>query len=157
MKRICSIASLCLLLSVSTAIQSKELKVFTEVALGELVDKITILQIKSERITDPNKLINIMNELNALLESYQQIISPEQRAEIADLVTKLKKINEELWDIEDNIRDKELMQEFDDAFIQLARSVYFTNDARCAVKRNINIACGSRLIEEKSYRDYVKQ
>ncbi|MFC1842116.1 DUF6165 family protein [Candidatus Dependentiae bacterium] len=121
-------------------------------AVGELVDKITILQIKSENIKDTAKLENIHRELEALGETLDERV--EKSPELEDLATKLLVINKQLWDIEDDIRDKERAKEFDTEFIQLARSVYYTNDERCAVKRKINDLTGSRLQEEKSYKDY---
>lgn len=127
-------------------------KVLTEIAVGELVDKITILQIKSENITDPEKLKNIHTELATLQETLDQNV--EKSPEIEKLTEELLAINRQLWDIEDDIRDKERAKEFDQEFIEIARSVYYTNDERCAVKRKINNLTGSRLQEEKSYSDY---
>lgn len=131
-------------------------RITAEIACGELLDKITILQIKTERIKDPEKLKNIQTELESLLDTYEHSLSKEMRDELEELVTELKKINETLWDIEDNIRDKERAQEFDTRFVELARSVYFTNDERCAVKRKINMKLGSRIVEEKSYKNYKR-
>jgi len=127
-------------------------KVTAEIAVGELADKITILEIKAENITDPNKLKNIHTELATLKETFKNNV--EQTPELKELKKKLKRINEQLWDIEDDIRDKERNKEFDQDFIELARSVYYTNDERCATKRRINEVTGSRLLEEKSYSDY---
>ncbi len=126
----------------------------TEVSYGELIDKITILEIKMEKITDPNKLRNVKNELESLMNTFY--IYVEETKEIQKLKDDLKLVNTQLWNIEDTIRVKEAAQEFDDEFIKLARSVYFTNDKRCAIKRKINMICGSRLIEEKQYVEYVK-
>lgn len=117
------------------------------VSVGEVIDKITILEIKAERITDPAKLQNVKNELDAL-----RPIEAEYD-DIAFYKKRLKAINESLWDIEDAIRDKEREQSFGKEFIRLARAVYFTNDERAAVKKQINTAVGSDLIEEKSYAD----
>ena len=123
-----------------------------ELSYGELLDKITILQIKSERISDKSKLANVNKELTLLNELWQadEISSFDIAKEIAEL----KSINEALWDIEDDIRDKERAKEFDARFIELARAVYVTNDKRANVKRVINEKLGSDLIEEKSYADY---
>lgn len=119
---------------------------------GELIDKITILQIKSERMTDAAKLANVRTEL-ALLESTWRE-SPHGSSDIGAEWAALKAINEKLWVIEDDIRDKERAKAFDNEFIELARAVYVTNDERAAVKRQINTKLGSRIVEEKSYKDY---
>ena len=123
-----------------------------EVSFGEYLDKLTILQIKSERIKDPNKLINVNRELELLQTTWQQ--RPESKVDLATELHQLKSVNEKLWDIEDNIRDKERNSNFDTGFIELARAVYFTNDERARIKRVINEKLGSELIEEKSYADY---
>ena len=123
-----------------------------ELSYGELLDKITILQIKSERISDKNKLANVNKELNLLNELWQA--DEKSSVNIAKEIAGLKSINESLWDIEDDIRDKERAKEFDARFIELARAVYVTNDKRANVKRIINEKLGSDLIEEKSYADY---
>jgi hypothetical protein len=123
-----------------------------EVSLGEFLDKLTILEIKSERISDPAKLDNINKELSKLRETWSS--SPYSNATIDDELDKLRDINKQLWDIEDEIRDKEAQQEFDDRFIQLARAVYFSNDKRSEIKRVLNAKLGSTLLEEKSYSDY---
>lgn len=123
-----------------------------EVSLGEFLDKITILEIKAERISDPAKLGNINKELSKLRETWSS--SPYSKASIDNELDKLRDINKQLWDIEDEIRDKEAQQEFDDRFIELARSVYFTNDKRSEIKRVLNTKLGSTLLEEKSYSDY---
>jgi hypothetical protein len=123
-----------------------------EVSLGEFLDKLTILEIKSERISDPAKLDNINKELSKLRETWSS--SPYSNATIDDELDKLRDINKQLWDIEDEIRDKEAQQEFDDRFIQLARAVYFSNDKRSEIKRVLNTKLGSTLLEEKSYSDY---
>ena len=123
-----------------------------ELSYGELLDKITILQIKSERISDKNKLANVNKELNLLNELWQA--DEKSSVDIAKEIAELKSINESLWDIEDDIRDKERAKEFDARFIELARAVYVTNDKRANVKRIINEKLGSDLIEEKSYADY---
>lgn len=121
---------------------------------GELIDKITILQIKAERMTDPAKVANVRTEL-ALLEATWR--SSDHAASNIDAEwAQLKSINEKLWVIEDDIRDKERAKAFDPQFIDLARAVYVTNDERAAVKRQINTKLGSRIVEEKSYKEYRK-
>ena len=128
-------------------------KVITaEISPGELIDKITILEIKMERIKDDTKLKNIQKEWDSLNQSRTNEILISVKLD--KLTTELKKINETLWVIEDDIRKCERHQDFGDAFITLARSVYFKNDDRAKVKRKINELLGSRLIEEKSYSDY---
>ena len=126
--------------------------VFVPVSVGEAMDKLTILQIKSERIHDAEKLKNITNEISAL----EPVCSAEafQTDIIKELYAQLKRVNEELWQIEDDIREKEAVQHFDDEFIALARSVYVTNDKRAEIKKQINLEAGSDLVEEKSYQDY---
>jgi hypothetical protein len=122
------------------------------VSFGEVIDKITILEIKSERIADAGKLANIRRELDALESTWAQ--SPCAQTDISALRAALKCVNERLWDIEDDIREKEAAQAFDADFVRMARSVYFENDERARIKREINTALGSALVEEKSYRDY---
>ena len=122
------------------------------VSPGELLDKITILRIKSQRMTDPAKVSNVRLELHALEETWAA--SPYAGIDVAADVAALLAVNERLWVIEDDIRDKERAQAFDAEFIRLARAVYFENDERAAIKRRINTALGSGIIEEKSYRDY---
>ena len=122
------------------------------VSFGELIDKITILEIKAERIGDPVKLANVTNELNLLAATWTG--HAWSRIDIAGERGRLKAVNEALWDIEDRIRMKEKVQAFDAEFIELARAVYFQNDERAAVKREINLRVGSTLVEEKSYQDY---
>jgi len=127
-------------------------EILVPVSFGELLDKIAILQIKSERIGDEAKLANVRNELSALEKTW--MAHPAAVKDIARLRRELKEVNERLWVIEDDIRLKEKAQAFDDEFIQLARSVYFENDSRARIKRDINLALGSAYIEEKSYQDY---
>jgi hypothetical protein len=122
------------------------------VSCGELIDKLTILEIKAERIADPAKLENVRDELRLLTELWEA--EPASATAIDAERAELKRINEALWEIEDEIRVKEREQSFDARFIELARSVYRTNDERAAVKRAINLKLGSRLVEEKSYEDY---
>ena len=124
----------------------------TPVSFGELIDKITILEIKSEQMRDAAKLANVRAELDLLDATWAQ--HPASRTDIAAERAELKRINQALWDIEDEIRLKEKAQAFDARFIELARAVYFTNDKRAAVKREINLKLGSKLVEEKSYQDY---
>jgi hypothetical protein len=119
---------------------------------GELIDKLTILEIKSERMADAAKLANVRDELQLLSSLWQ--VDAASRTDIAAERAELKRINEALWEIEDEIRVKERDQAFDARFIELARAVYHTNDRRAAVKRAINLKLGSRLVEEKSYQDY---
>lgn len=122
------------------------------VSFGELIDKITILEIKSERIEDPAKLANVRRELDALNATW--LASPAAATDIGAARAELKAVNERLWVIEDEIRLKEADQAFDAEFVHLARSVYFENDERARIKREINTALGSTLVEEKSYKDY---
>jgi len=117
------------------------------VSWGELVDKITILEIKAARIVDPAKLANVQRELQALVA-----VRDAQGKPPAMLAAELRQVNEALWDIEDRIRECEQRGDFGPTFIELARSVYKTNDRRAALKRRINDAMGSELVEEKSYR-----
>jgi hypothetical protein len=119
---------------------------------GELLDKITILEIKSERMTDPAKLENVRRELDLLGQTWQQAVSTD--ATVQRIHDELKRVNEALWVIEDDIRDKERAREFDDVFIGLARSVYVTNDQRARAKKELNTYLGSDIVEEKSYKDY---
>ena len=120
---------------------------------GELIDKITILEIKTERIDDQQKLFNVKTEL-ALLEKVWEQSDYAGTEMVSEKRSELKSINEKLWVIEDGLRLKESRAEFDSEFIELARSVYFTNDHRARVKKEINIGVGSDLVEEKSYQDY---
>jgi hypothetical protein len=124
-----------------------------EISYGELVDKITILTIKTRNITDPEKLKNVYTELASLQDSYNHYIGNDN--EIAQLQAKLEEVNKALWDVEDAIRIKERNQEFDDEFIALARSVYTTNDKRCALKKKIDLLLGSHITEEKSYEEHI--
>lgn len=124
----------------------------TPVSYGELIDKITILEIKSRQITDPAKLANVRNELDLLNATWAN--DAASQTDISRERADLLKVNETLWDIEDRIRLKEKAQAFDQEFIELARAVYFRNDERAAFKREINLKLGSQLVEEKSYQDY---
>ena len=124
----------------------------TPISPGELVDKITILEIKKEFIIDSNKLKNINYEYNLLMQIYNDGVSKTDGVDV--LKTKLKNINLSLWKIEDDIRDCERDKIFDNTFVELARSVYFTNDKRSKIKLEINLLLNSSLVEEKSYKDY---
>ena len=122
------------------------------VSVGEVLDKITILQIKLAHISDAAKRANIQNELDALLPlvAGDAFTTDQMQA----LMAELKSVNEALWDIEDDIREKEAAKSFDAEFIRLARAVYITNDKRADIKKQINLATGSALVEEKSYESY---
>jgi hypothetical protein len=119
---------------------------------GELLDKVTILRIKAQRMSDPAKLSNVRLELRTLEETWGA--SAYAKIDIEADIRALSLVNERLWVIEDDIRDKERAQAFDAEFIRLARAVYIENDERAAIKRRINTKLGSALVEEKSYRDY---
>jgi hypothetical protein len=121
---------------------------------GELIDKITILEIKSQRMTDPAKLANVRTELAMLKDTWSA--SAYSATDIGAEWAGLRDVNAQLWDIEDRIRDKERDSQFDVVFIELARAVYVTNDERAALKRRINTKLGSVLVEEKSYKEYRK-
>lgn len=116
---------------------------------GEFLDKLTILEIKAERIADPPKLANVRRELELLRATWQA--SPLAASDVASLLAELKAVNQILWEVEDRIRVKEAEGAFDAEFIDLARTVYRTNDRRAAIKRRLNTALGSDLIEEKSF------
>jgi hypothetical protein len=122
---------------------------------GELIDKITILEIKSQRMTDAAKLHNVRTELSLLSETWKA--SPFSATDISAEWAGLREVNGKLWDIEDRIRDQERDGRFDAQFIELARAVYFTNDERAALKKRINTRLGSALVEEKSYADYARK
>jgi len=126
--------------------------IMVPISPGELLDKITILRIKSARIADPAKLANVRHEL-ALLEQTWASAVPDAAALAAD-ERALETVNTRLWDIEDRIREHEAGRRFDASFIELARAVYVTNDERAAIKKRINLALGSKIVEEKSYQPY---
>jgi hypothetical protein len=128
-------------------------KINAEISCGELIDKITILKIKAERISDPEKLQNVLIELAALLQTHDEYIGKNE--EVEQLQKILQEINQALWDIEDAIRVKERKKEFDDEFIEIARTVYITNDKRCMIKKEIDKVLGSRITEEKSYEEFA--
>ena len=123
----------------------------TPISLGELVDKISILMIKKKNISDSIKLQHVNKELEFLQKTLKKYISDD---EINEFLLKLVNINSKLWDIEDDIRECERKKLFDQTFIDLARSVYFTNDERAKVKNDINKTFGSELVEVKSYEEY---
>ena len=127
-------------------------EILVPVSFGELLDKIAILQIKSERMSDSAKVANVQKELSALEKTW--LAHPAAGGDIIALRARLKAVNERLWAIEDDIRSKEQAQQFDEDFIRLARSVYFENDERARIKKDINLALGSTYVEEKSYQDY---
>jgi hypothetical protein len=124
-----------------------------EISNGELLDKLSILELKLKKITDENKLINVRSEFEELSPLAQQIFN-KKVVGVNNLYLKLSEINGNLWDIEDDIRQCERDKKFDSKFVQLARDVYFTNDIRSELKKEINILTKSALIEEKSYEDY---
>ena len=127
-------------------------EILIPISPGELLDKITILRIKSQRISDPEKLANVRKELEMLDTIWSDSVNQDDI--IQQLTAELTSINEELWDIEDDIRDEEREKRFGDRFIELARSVYVTNDKRAEAKKKINLHLGSEIVEEKSYQDY---
>lgn len=120
-----------------------------DISNGEIVDKVSILMIKKERLSDHSKLKNVLAELDTITPVFLSIMNFDD-----PMYNELKTINCSLWDIEDRIRDKERAKEFDDEFVSLARSVYFTNDKRAEVKKKINLHTNSSLVEEKSYAEY---
>jgi hypothetical protein len=139
-------------LALSPAREACMSEILAPVSFGELLDKITILQIKSERMIDPVKLANVRKELLALERIWNE--HPSSNIEVSSLIKSLKSVNERLWVIEDDIRVLEKEQRFDKDFIDLARSVYFENDDRARIKKELNFALGSSYVEEKSYQDY---
>lgn len=128
------------------------MNVKTEISIGEFFDKLTILEIKKARISSAEKLVNINHELDILNELLEEQSFTRESIEVE--VKALREVNEVLWEIEDDIRDKESKKEFDEGFIELARAVYVTNDRRSDIKREINLKLGSDFVEEKSYEEY---
>ena len=126
----------------------KDMKILTPVSLGELYDKISILEIKIANMTDPEKIANVIHEYKEL-----RLVAEKYPIDI-DLYQKLLDINNKLWDIEDGIREEERNKDFGEDFIKYARSVYITNDERSEIKKEINLKYGSELVEEKSYKKY---
>ena len=127
-------------------------EILVPVSPGEVLDKITILRIKAARITDAAKLANVRRELELLERTWAS--SPYGAKDVAKDEAALQAVNERLWDIEDRIRDKERATSFDAGFIELARAVYIENDERAAIKKRVNTALGSTIVEEKSYAQY---
>jgi hypothetical protein len=127
-------------------------KILSEISAGELMDKITILEIKKVKITDPEKQVIINKELNSLHSTYQTSLTPSP--ELQEQITKLKTINLTLWDIEEGKRECERQKDFGDSFVQLARSVYIENDNRAKIKAEINRLTNSTISEVKSYKAY---
>jgi phenylalanyl-tRNA synthetase alpha subunit len=125
-----------------------------QVSWGELVDRITILEIKEQRLQSKDAVANVRNELAALMSIAQNRV--DERSELTALKNELKSVNEVLWEIEDKIRAKEASKSFDRDFIELARSVYINNDKRGALKRRINVLLNSSLGEQKQYTAYSK-
>ena len=127
-------------------------EILIPISPGELLDKITILQIKAERIIDPVKVANVKTELDMLSKVWSDAVAVD--AEITTLTAELKAVNEALWEIEDDIRDEERNKRFNERFIELARAVYVTNDERANAKKKVNLHLNSTIVEEKSYQDY---
>ena len=127
-------------------------EILIPISPGELIDKITILQIKAQRMTDPVKLANVKTELDMLSKVWSEAVTVD--AEITALTAELKAVNEALWEIEDDIRDEERNKRFNKRFIELARAVYVTNDERANAKKKVNLHLNSTIVEEKSYQDY---
>ena len=127
-------------------------EILIPISPGELLDKITILQIKSERITDATKVANVKTELGMLEQVWSEAVSDDEQ--IRALKRELKSVNEALWEIEDDIRDEERNRRFGERFIELARAVYVTNDERGNAKKKVNLHLNSSIVEEKSYQDY---
>ena len=127
-------------------------EILIPISPGELLDKITILQIKAERIVDPAKVANVTTELDMLSKVWSEAV--EVDAGITALTAELKSVNEALWEIEDDIRDEERGRRFGERFIELARAVYVTNDERANTKKKVNLHLDSTIVEEKSYQDY---
>jgi uncharacterized small protein (DUF1192 family) len=128
--------------------------VLVPISVGELIDKIVILEIKSERIKNANQLANIANELGALRAVR---LGDVDRARLDALSAELKRVNAKLWDVEDSIRECDARGDFGDDFIELARAVYRFNDERARLKKAINVESGSRLVEEKSYKSFRRE
>jgi hypothetical protein len=125
--------------------------ILVPISPGELLDKITILRIKSARMTDAAKVANVRVELSELEKTWRDAVGS---SDVAEDERALQAVNERLWVIEDDIRDKERAQAFDAGFIELARAVYIENDERAAIKKRVNVKLGSRIVEEKSYKPY---
>ena len=126
--------------------------ILVPISPGELLDKITILRIKAARMSDAAKVANVRHELSLLEKTWKD--SGAAAADLAAEESALTRVNEKLWVIEDEIRDEERARRFEQKFIELARAVYVTNDERAAIKKRINTALGSTIVEEKSYQQY---
>ena len=129
------------------------MKILAEISVGELFDKITILNIKTQKIHDTEKLINIKNELNFLNNQAANINVKDQNS-LSQNINKLQSINEELWDIENHKRECEANKEFGEIFIKISRDVHFKNDIRASIKKEINLLSNSKITEEKEYSKY---
>jgi septation ring formation regulator EzrA len=129
------------------------MKILAEISVGELFDKITILNIKTKKISDNDKLRNIHTELKTLNDQSKKITVSDAQA-LNDLVIKLQKINEDLWDIENFKRECEAKKDFGESFIKLSRDVHFKNDKRAILKKEINLLSNSQIVEEKDYSKY---
>ncbi|MCA9116248.1 MAG: hypothetical protein KDA79_14280 [Planctomycetaceae bacterium] len=133
------------------------LRITAEISAGELIDRITILELKQGRLSDPRQLANVKHELQSLQQIHSRQVSPDTTAaagRLKQLTGELAEVNTVLWDIEDALRECERRSDFGPDFVQLARSVYFENDRRAALKREINRLLNSAIVEEKSYADY---
>ncbi|MDQ1362227.1 MAG: hypothetical protein QG652_87 [Pseudomonadota bacterium] len=128
-------------------------EILIPISPGELLDKITILRIKSQRMSDASKQANVQKELRLLDEVWLKAVAIDST--VTQLTNELTGINEALWDIEDDIREEERNKRFGERFIELARSVYITNDKRAEIKKKINLHLGSVIVEEKSYQNYT--
>lgn len=129
------------------------MKILAEISVGELFDKITILNIKTKKISDNDKLRNIHTELKTLNDQSKKITVSDSQA-LNDLVLKLQQINEDLWDIENFKRECEAKKDFGESFIKLSRDVHFKNDKRAIIKKEINLLSNSQIVEEKEYSKY---
>ena len=129
------------------------MKILAEISVGELFDKITILNIKLKKINDTNKLKNIKTELDTLMEQSNKIVLKDDE-KLKKYVQELQEINEELWDIENTKRECEANKEFGDIFIKISRDVHFKNDVRAQIKKEINLLTDSIIVEEKEYSKY---
>ena len=127
--------------------------ILVPISPGELLDKITILRIKAQRMTDRDKVANVRHELELLEQTWREAAC-QSGVDVSAEERELEAVNTRLWVIEDDIREKEGLRAFDARFIELARSVYIENDERAAIKKRINQKLGSKIVEEKSYRDY---
>ena len=138
----------------SAAANSPTQDILVPISVGELIDKIVILEIKSERIRNTNQLANVANELGALRAVR---LGDVDRARLDALSAELKRVNERLWDVEDAIRECDARGDFGTDFVELARAVYRLNDERARLKKAINVLSGSRLVEEKSYKSFQRE